>query len=51
VLDASAQFAAETMSSKMTTSKPKSEPVNDSSDDTSTGIGSQAAAKKKDWVM
>jgi integrase/predicted DNA-binding transcriptional regulator AlpA len=51
VLDASAQVAAETLSSKMSTSKPKSESVNDSYDGTSTGIGSQTAAKKKDWVM
>ena len=51
VLDASAQVAAETLSSKFSTSKPKSEAVNSSSDNTSTTSGSQTAAKKKDWVM
>jgi hypothetical protein len=51
VLDASAQVAAETLSEKMTPSKSKSKSPNDSFEDTSTGIGSQTAAKKKGWVM
>jgi integrase len=51
VLDASAQVAAETLSSKMGGRKAKGQSVNGSSDDTSTSIGSQTAAKKKDWVM
>ncbi len=51
VLDASAQVAAETLSSKLTISKPNSKAVKPSKNETSTSIGSQTAAKKKDWVM
>jgi len=52
VLDESAEFAAETLSSAISAGeKAKQKPVKPVSRKSSPAIGSQTAAKKKDWVM
>jgi hypothetical protein len=51
VLDESAEFAAETLSSHVSGSKTKMKAVKPANSKSSTSIGSQTAASNRRWIM